>query len=177
MKDTGIIRRVDELGRVVIPKEIRKTMRINEGDPMEIFTENDRLFLKKFSPVGAIGGYSKEIAESVYSKTSMSVAICDTDNVLAVKGGKTKEFEKQDISDELLSFLKSRQTLISEKGRNDKISITPFDEKKYNAQLIMPVITQGDLFGGLILLSDDSEIDPKTISLASFVADFLARLA
>ncbi len=176
MKETGIIRRIDELGRVVIPKEIRKSMRINEGDPLEIFTEADRLFLKKFSPVGAIGGYLKEIAESVYAQTSMSVAICDTDAFLTVKGAKAKELDKKDVSRDLLRSLKTGKTHISDKGATDKIALTALDEKKYNVQLIMPIISQGDLFGGLVLLSDEAQIDSKIISLASFVTDFLARL-
>lgn len=177
MKETGIIRRIDELGRVVIPKEIRKTLRINEGDPLEIYTESEKLLLKKFSPIGAIGGYAKTLCESLYESTSIPVIICDSDTVLAVKGQGTKEFEKQTISEELLRFLKSRKTLISDKNSLDKIKITPTDERNYAVQLIMPVLAQGDLIGGLIMLSKEAEIDAKVISLASFCIDFMARRA
>ena len=177
MKETGIIRRIDELGRVVIPKEIRKTMRINEGDPLEIFTEQDRLFLKKYSPVGAVPAFAKEIAESAYSSTSMSVAVCDTDEFTVVKGGKAREFERQTVSDELLGFLKTGKTLVSDKNDSNKIRLTATDELKYKVQLVTPIVAQGDLFGGLILLSDDAEIDGKVIAIASFITDVLSRLS
>ncbi len=177
MKETGMIRRIDELGRVVIPKEIRKTLRINEGDPLEIYTESEKLLLKKFSPIGAIGGYAKTLTESLYKATSIPVLICDCDTVLAVKGQGTKEFEKLGISDQLLTFLKGRRTLISDKNSNDKVKITSTDEKNYSVQLIMPVVAQGDLIGGLIMISKEAEMDAKVISLASFCIDFMSRQA
>lgn len=177
MKETGIVRRIDELGRVVIPKEIRKTLRINEGDPLEIYTERDQLLLKKYSPIGAIIGYAKGIAESLYEQTSRSVVIVDTDMVLAVKGHGTKEYEQNPISEELLKLLRQRKTLLSQNSDNKKIKITNRDNLEFSSQLIMPIITAGDLVGGVVIISKEAEIDANTISLTAFSVDFLSRQA
>ncbi len=176
MKETGIIRRIDELGRVVIPKEIRKTLRIAEGDPLEIFTEHDELLLRKYSPLGAIQNYTKCVIDSLYDNTQMSVLICDTDKIIGQKGSLSREFDGKLICDDLLSSLKSRKTIICDNQNGQKVTITDLDSQNYKYQLIMPIISQGDLYGGLILISIDREVDSKVIALASFCIDFLARV-
>src|SRR5690606_11016659 len=87
MKATGIVRRIDDLGRVVIPKEIRRTLRIREGDPLEIFVDRDgEVILKKYSPIGELGDFAKEYAESLHESTGHITMICDRDTIIAVAG-------------------------------------------------------------------------------------------
>lgn len=173
MKETGIVRRMDELGRVVIPKEIRKTLRIQEGDPLEIFIEREQLILQKYSPIGAINGLSRCVVDVLYETIGLSVGVFDTDTVLAVKGSLVKDFDKKNISDELLKVVKSRKTVICD-GENNFIKITNDDDMKNSFRLIAPVAFQGDLFGGIVVVSKEA-IDGKTISLTDFLADFIAR--
>lgn len=173
MKETGIVRRMDELGRVVIPKEIRKTLRIQEGDPLEIFIEREQLILQKYSPIGAINGLSRCVVDALHESVGLSVGVFDTDIVLAVKGSLTKDFDKKNISDELLKVVKSRKTVICD-GENNFVKITNDDDMKNTFRLIVPVAFQGDLFGGIIVVSKEA-IDGKVISLTDFLADFIAR--
>lgn len=174
MRETGIVRRIDELGRVVIPKEIRKTLRIYEGDPLEIFTQKEELILKKYSPIGAVNCFAKDIASALYSQTGFSVGICDTDCILVCKGGLLKDFERKTVSEGLLKNLKNRKTCISEK-EEEKLKITDDDDTLYDCQIIVPILSKGDLYGGLIMVSNDEKIYEKTLALASFGVDFLSR--
>lgn len=175
MKETGIVRRIDELGRVVIPKEIRKTLRLNEGDPIEIYTEREELVLKKFSPISASFGFAKNMVESIYAQTGHPALVCDTDIVLAVKGQGLSGMEKQSISDGLLTVLKEKREMVSEKIGIRKFQIVSGIDCEYQSRLILPVLSQGDLIGGVIVLSKEEIIDSKTISVASFCADFMGR--
>ena len=107
MKATGIVRRIDELGRVVIPKEIRRTLRIREGDPLEIFTDRDgEVILKKYSPIGELGDFAKEYAESLYQALGHTAVICDKDAVIAVAGGSKRELMDKPISEEVERLMK-----------------------------------------------------------------------
>ena len=100
MKATGIVRRIDDLGRVVIPKEIRRTLRIREGDPLEIFTDSDgEIILKKYSPIGELGAFAKEYAESLAQTIGHVTCIVDKDQIIAVSGGLIKDFYEQHISE------------------------------------------------------------------------------
>lgn len=173
MKETGIVRRMDELGRVVIPKEIRKTLRIQEGDPLEIFIEREQLILQKYSPIGSLNGLARCVVDLLYETIGLSIGVFDTDTVLAVKGTLTKDFDKKTIADELLKVVKSRKTLICD-GENNFVKITNDDDMKNSFRLIVPVAFQGDLFGGIVVVSKEP-IEGKAISLTAFLADFLAR--
>ncbi|MBR7135785.1 MAG: AbrB/MazE/SpoVT family DNA-binding domain-containing protein [Clostridia bacterium] len=174
MKATGVIRRIDDLGRVVVPKEIRKTMRIKEGEPLEFYTEGDNLILKKYSAVGALGSLAKTVTESLNQITDYTSVVCDLDGVLSAKGTGSREYEGKNISHEMLKSLKGRKTLILN-GDDGKISLVPGGEKWYSGQIIMPIIAFGDLVGGIVLLSRHGEMDGKTVSIAAFCADFIAR--
>jgi UDP-N-acetylmuramate dehydrogenase len=102
MKATGIVRRIDDLGRVVIPKEIRRTMRIREGDPLEIFTDRDgEVIFKKYSPIGELTGFAAQYAETLHKTCEMSVVICDRDSVVACAGVSKKEYGDKSLSEEL----------------------------------------------------------------------------
>ncbi len=99
MKATGIVRRIDDLGRVVIPKEIRRTMRIREGDPLEIYTDNDgEVIFKKYSPIGELGSFATQYADVMYKTTGFPVVVCDRDHVISVSGVPKKELLERRVS-------------------------------------------------------------------------------
>lgn len=100
MKATGIVRRIDDLGRVVIPKEIRRTLRIREGDPLEIFVDRDgEVILKKYSPISELGDFAKEYAEALYDSLGHNVLVCDRDSIIAVAGVSKKEYLNKSVGD------------------------------------------------------------------------------
>ena len=102
MKATGIVRRIDDLGRIVVPKEIRRTLRIREGDPLEIFTDREgEIILKKYSPIGELGQFAGEYAESLAQTTGYLVLVTDCDHVIAASGSGKKEFEEKPVSRQL----------------------------------------------------------------------------
>ena len=119
MKATGIVRRIDDLGRVVIPKEIRRTLRIREGDPLEIFTDREgEVILKKYSPIGELTEFANEYCESLYEATNYTSIISDRDTIIAVAGGSKKEYLQKRISPELEKIMESRKTYFTGENIN-----------------------------------------------------------
>lgn len=117
MKATGIVRRIDDLGRVVIPKEIRRTMRIREGDPLEIFTDNDgEVVFKKYSPVGEMTPFALQYADVMSRACGLPVLICDRDHVVAAAGVPKKEFLERRVSGQLEELMEQRRTHIAKAG-------------------------------------------------------------
>ena len=178
MKSTGIVRKLDELGRVVIPKEIRKTLRIKEGDPLEIFTDKEgEIILKKYSPIGELSEFATEYAETLAKTTGHIACITDKDTVIAVSGGSKKEYLEQGISPELEQIMDEKENYTSQENNNVSIPITKNENnaKKNNAQVVYPIIADGDVIGTVILLSKDanvkmSEVEQKVVqSAASFL--------
>ena len=113
MKATGIVRRIDDLGRVVIPKEIRRTLRIREGDPLEIFVDRDgEVILKKYSPISELGDFAKEYAEALFDSLGNPVLICDRDTYIAVAGGSKKDYLNKNISDIVEKTMEDRNSVI-----------------------------------------------------------------
>ena len=122
MKATGIVRRIDDLGRVVIPKEIRRTLRIREGDPLEIYTEKDgEVIFKKYSPMGELSSYAAEICESLYKSTGGTVAVCDRDSMIAVSGGGKKELLEKSYRLVLRGFSKKKQRELLEEVKGNAV--------------------------------------------------------
>ena len=159
MKATGVVRRIDDLGRVVIPKEIRKTLRIKEGDPLEIFTDKEgEVILKKYSPIGELSEFASGYAETLSKTTGHIACITDKDTVIAVSGGSKKEFLEQDLSQELEQLLEDKEIYTSKENNEVSIPITKNDnkERKFNSQVVYPIISQGDVIGSVILLSKDA---------------------
>lgn len=158
MKATGVVRRIDDLGRIVIPKEIRKTLRIKEGDPLEIFTDKEgEVILKKYSPIGELSEFATTYAETLAKTTGHIACITDKDTVIAVAGGSKKEFLEQGLSKQLEEVLENKEIYSSSDNNEIALPITENDnkEKKYNAQVIYPIVCQGDVIGSVILLAKE----------------------
>lgn len=178
LKATGVVRRIDDLGRVVIPKEIRKTLRIKEGDPLEIFTDKEgEVILKKYSPIGELTEFATGYAETLAKTTGHIACITDKDTVIAVSGGSKKEFLEQDISEELERIMDDKENYTSKENNDLAIPITKNEnkERRYNSQVVYPIISDGDVIGSVILLSKDNttkmtEVEQKVAqSAASFL--------
>lgn len=177
MKATGIVRRIDDLGRVVIPKEIRRTLRIREGDPLEIFTDREgEIILKKYSPIGELGAFAREYAESLAQAAGHITCIVDKDQIIAVSGGGKKEFFEKHISPEMENCINKRTSLIAERSDSNFIPVLEGDAgESYNHQLIMPIIAEGDAMGAIVFLSKDQKMGEVEGKLAQTAAGFLGK--
>ena len=178
MKATGVVRRIDDLGRVVIPKEIRKTLRIKEGDPLEIFTDREgEIILKKYSPIGELSEFATEYADTLAKTTGHIACITDKDTVIAVSGGSKKEYLEQGISTQLEKVMDEKENYNSRENDNTSIPITRNEnnDRKDNSQVVYPIISGGDVIGTVILISKDkntkmTEVEQKVVqSAASFL--------
>lgn len=155
MKATGIVRRIDDLGRVVVPKEIRRTLRIREGDPLEIFTNREGgIILKKYSPIGELGELAAEYVEAVAQVAKCTVCVADRDMIVAVSGPAKREFHGQNIHADLIRFMEERGQQIAVHGEHNFCKITE-DENEVYAEAISTIVAEGDAIGAVILLSKD----------------------
>lgn len=178
MKATGIVRRIDDLGRVVVPKEIRRTLRIREGDPLEIFTDREgEIILKKYSPIGELSQFAKQYAESLAQTTGQIVAITDKDQFIAAAGPTKKDLLSKSISRELEDVINERESVIASNNDKNFIRITNEDESEFVYQVISPIISEGDAIGSVIILTKDPKVKygEMEIKLASTAAAFLGR--
>ena len=178
MKATGIVRRIDDLGRVVIPKEIRRTLRIREGDPLEIFTDREgEIILKKYSPIGELSTFAKQYAESLSQTMGCLVCVCDMDQVIAASGSGKKELQDRMISRQMEKILGERNSLLAAAGDKKYTPVVKDQEEEYAYEVISPILCEGDVIGGVILLTKEgrkkfSELEQK---MASCAAAFLGR--
>ena len=178
MKATGIVRRIDELGRVVIPKEIRRTLRIKEGDPLEIFTDRDELMLKKYSPIASLERFSKATVRSLNDLSGKLAVICDTDGILHAYGDGKKDFDGKPLSEDMDKILKERRSYIANTSDGgDVIPITSSREEGITAQVIVPIVSGGDCLGAVAVLSkeDGAKMESSDMNLARLTADILAN--
>ena len=177
MKATGIVRRIDDLGRVVIPKEIRRTMRIREGDPLEIFTDRDgEVIFKKYSPIGELTAFAAQYAETLHKTCDLAVIICDRDSVVASAGVSKKEYGDKRLSDEIENVIESR-ALYTRRDEEQKWSPLK-DGSSHYVNCAMPIISEGDIVGCVVSLSPaekNSMPDPVEIKLVQTAAGFLGR--
>lgn len=177
MKATGIVRRIDDLGRIVIPKEIRRTLRIRESDPIEIFTGREgEIILKKYSPIGEMHTFAKQYAESLCQVSGHIAVIVDRDQVIAVSGG-MKSLLGKELSADLEGKMNAREAVTASKGEKGFIPITRDGKEEFLHQTITPIICEGDVIGAVILVSVSdkgkmSEVEQKMIQSA---AGFLGR--
>ncbi|RDY23595.1 AbrB/MazE/SpoVT family DNA-binding domain-containing protein [Romboutsia maritimum] len=176
MRATGIVRRIDDLGRVVIPKEIRKTLRIREGDPLEIFTAKDgEVILKKYSPIGELNEFSQEYTETLGETLGYGVLVTDLDSIIAVSKLPKKDYKEKSISNELEQLIENREIKFSKD--NKIVPLCKDDSMEYTAQVIMPIVSSsGDCIGSISLVAKDNEIlsetDEKILKIA---ANFLGK--
>ena len=176
MRVTGIVRRIDDLGRVVIPKEIRKTLRIREGDPLEIFTAKDgEVILKKYSPIGELNEFSQEYAETLGETLGHGIVVTDLDSIIAVSKLAKKDYKEKSISDELEQLIENRESKTSKD--NKTIALHKDDSMEYKSQIIMPIVSSsGDCIGSIIMVSKEenalSEPEEKILKIA---ANFLGK--
>lgn len=180
MKATGIVRRIDDLGRVVIPKEIRRTLRIREGDPLEIFTDKEgEVILKKYSPIGELGDFATQYAESLHKTSGHITCIADRDTIIAVSGASKKEFLEKSLSQEVEKIIEEKTTMVVKSPEEKSLSILADEasDKKYSSQVVSPIIAEGDPIGAVILLSLDPNIRMGEVEakLAQSAAGFLGR--
>ncbi len=177
MKATGIVRRIDDLGRVVIPKEIRRTMRIREGDPLEIYTDREgEVIFKKYSPMGELGNFASQYAETLHKTCNLGVVVTDRDGVIASAGVPRREFGEKRISSGVEKLLEGRNLYRLQNGER-RISVTD-EDSNYYISCAMPIITEGDVTGCVISVVKDEnerrgdELESKLIQTA---AGFLSR--
>lgn len=181
MKATGIVRRIDDLGRVVIPKEIRRTLKIREGDPLEIFVDRDgEVILKKYSPIGELGDFAKEYADSLFESLGHIACIADRDVIIAIAGAPKKEFLNKTVGPAVEAAMEERRTvkLDNQSSQREVSSCLADDEEcKFSAQVIAPIISGGDPIGAVILCSREPGIKmgEMEVKLAETAAKFLAK--
>ena len=176
MKATGIVRRIDDLGRVVIPKEIRRTLRIREGDPLEFYTEKDgEGIFKKYSPMGELSEFASQICESVHKATGSVTVVCDRDSVIAVSGSGRRDLLEKRISRELEQIMEERRAYCPEIGQ----TMAPLaeGEERYCVGAAAPILSEGNVLGCMVIVTQPgsppaSELEMK---LVQTVSGFLGR--
>lgn len=179
MKATGIVRRIDDLGRVVIPKEIRRTLRIREGDPLEIYTDRQgEVILKKYSPIGELSDFAQEYTDSIYQTTKLISCICDRDSVIAVSGMSKKDLLNKKISPQVEKVIEDRKTVLFDKnsGKQTQIFIDNKEDDFYS-EVISPILSEGDPIGALFLISEDKsqKFSDTEMKIAETGANFLGK--
>jgi len=167
MKATGIVRRIDDLGRVVIPKEIRRTMRIREGDPLEIYTDREgEVIFKKYSPIGELHAFATEYAETLQKTAGLPIFICDRDAIITVSGASKREYTDRKISHSLEEIIESRTLYTRGQGR-ETIPLT--DDGSHYVSCAMPILAEGDIIGCVVSgwLYDQSTSDKISDNIES----------
>ena len=183
MKATGIVRRIDDLGRVVIPKEIRRTLRIREGDPLEIFVDREgEVILKKYSPIGELGEFAKEYADSLFEATGHIAAIADRDQIIAISGASKKEYLSKPIGSAVEKIMEERKAVtVSDTGIHPLFRNSVNDgsgiETTFSSQIIAPIIAEGDPIGAVIVATREPNVKmgELELKLAETAASFLAK--
>ena len=178
MKATGIVRRIDDLGRVVIPKEIRRTLRIKEGAPLEIFTDREgEIILKKYSPIGELSAFSKEYAEAPAQASGHVICITDRDQVIAAAGGMRKEYIGKPISRQLETAINDREQILSSGDDSKYVKVTGEESEESLPQVVCPILCEGDAIGAVILIGKDAKrrMGETEQVLARCAAGFMGR--
>ncbi len=185
MKATGIVRRIDDLGRIVIPKEIRRTLRIREGDPLEIYVDREgEVILKKYSPVSELGDFAKEYADSLYEAIGHIILIADRDHIVAVAGSGKKEFLNKPLGTIVEKVMEDRKAILLNdlgEGKNCKGCIVDTDSEdelcKFTAEVMAPIMVEGAAIGAVIICSKQPgvQMGDMEVKLAETAAGFLAK--
>ena len=176
MKATGIVRRIDDLGRVVIPKEIRRTMRIREGDPLEIYTDKEGgVIFKKYSLMGGVADFAAQLCDTLSRTTGQVTVITDRDNCIAVAGVPRRELAERAISQELERVMEARQ-IYQRKAGEKRIPLCA-DGEKYTLNTAAPILCEGDVLGCVVFAGQEETPEGGEVEykLAQSIAGFLGR--
>ena len=166
---TGIVRRIDDLGRIVIPKEIRRTLRINSADPLEVFLDGKgKVILKKYAPIRDLSKYAKEYAASLFESLGHKTYICDEENIIAVAGSPAKKSMQKEISDDIKSLIKKDEPTLE----RDKVVVE--GGESFSHLLVTPVKLNDHSVGAIIMIADD-EMGSLEINITKTAANFLAK--
>jgi len=175
LKATGVVRRIDDLGRVVIPKEIRRNLRIREGDSLEIYVDNQGdVILKKYSPVEDLSEFSQQYADALYMAIQKDIIICDRDLIVAATANYKKKYVQKKISDQLEKFMNSRTAKVERE--NSELEVSE-DKKEFHQFALQPILSNGDCVGAVIVIGNDNnkEINDIDISSAKTAASFIGK--
>jgi len=176
MKATGIVRRIDDLGRVVIPKEIRRTLRIREGDPLEIYTDSQGgVIFRKYSPVGELSAFAAQYADVLNKTANIPALVCDCDHVVAASGVSRKEYLERRVSPELEECMKARRPFV---GGKSSTGLCPVEGLNRTASVICPILASSDVTGAVIMLAPEENAGvpgDAEIKLAQAAAAFLGK--
>lgn len=173
MKATGIVRRIDDLGRVVIPKEIRRTLRIRESEPLEIFTDrNGEIILKKYSPIGEMATCAQVLADAMSRVMGDLICICDQDQIIAAAGPEAKKYMGKSVSREVEQLIQKR-TVVTGADKYNPVT----EEDEHTSQVIVPIISAGDAIGAVMLLGADEKslLGDTEMKLTTVAAEYLAK--
>lgn len=176
MKATGIVRRIDDLGRVVIPKEIRRTQRIREGDPLEIFTTGaGEVIFKKYSPMGELAGFAAQYAEVLNRSLNLTALVCDRDSIIAAAGAAKRDYQERGVSSPLERIMDRRKPFWHS-GKAEEC-VFPCEGSDKHILGACPLLAGGDVAGAVILLSADKSARPGESEQAALqiAASFLAK--
>ncbi|MEG1705731.1 MAG: stage V sporulation T C-terminal domain-containing protein [Clostridia bacterium] len=173
MKATGIVRKIDDLGRIVIPKEIRKALRIRIGDPLEIYVErNGEIILKKYKPLGDLLSICEQYAEALFKTTGFTCCISDMENIIAASGNSNKDYLDKELSNEVINIMEDRNIWFNKNMLSKNIIQIEKSLPKYTAEIISPIICDGDAIGTVILFSSEygkkiTDVEIKLVQSAS----------
>lgn len=172
MKATGVVRRIDDLGRIVIPKEIRKTLRIKDGEYLQFFLDRDNIILQKYSPMVGLPTFYKDYVDSIFSEIGGNVIISDREKIVAIAGNLKKKYFEKNISSILDDIIQKRVVDYSMEVNNISIVQDIVENASY---VIAPIISNGDAIGAVVILYTDKNIDDFIIKTGSIAAKFLGK--
>ena len=172
MKATGIIRRIDDLGRIVIPKEIRKNLRIKEGDNLEVFVQNEEIILRKYSMMNKINDLAQELTDAIYTFMKHSIFITDTDSVVAGSGPLKKKYLNKNISDFITESIKRREKMLE----NHFKELNFIEEENITCSYVMStILVNGEAAGMILIISEDDKMSDSEMQMASIVSSFMTK--
>ena len=172
MKATGVIRRIDDLGRIVIPKEIRRNLRIKEGENLEIFVDNENIILKKYSLMNKISDLALELTESMHTFTKHNIFITDTDTIIAASGPLKKQYLNKNISEQISESIRKREKML----QNYTKELTIIDKEEINCSYVLScIIANGEAVGTIIIISEDEKLSEIEMQLANIVSSFITK--
>lgn len=177
MKATGVVRRIDNLGRIVIPKEIRRTLRIREGDPLEIFTNREgEVILKKYSPIGELSTFAQSYTDAISQLVGKTAVVCDRDQVVAASGAEKSALKGKDIDAKTEKLIDNRKTQLAKSNDPEFVRVTE-QEIPFYAQAVATIICEGDAIGAVMILDNNetTSLGENELKMVSIAANVLGR--